>query len=271
MQRGDTTLNSPHRPRKRFGQHFLTSPETIDRIVGAVDPAADDVMIEIGPGLGAITSPLAERVAELHLIEFDRDLASRLRRQYAARGNVVVHEADALTFDFGVIAPRLRIVGNLPYNISTPLLFHLVEFSRSISDAHFMLQKEVVDRIAARPGNKRYGRLTVMLGCSLENEKLFEVPPAAFDPPPKVTSAVVRLQPLPAGSLEIDDPALFKSVVARAFSMRRKTLRNALRGMAADSDMLAADIEPSDRPEQVPVGNWVALSNRLAAASRAVN
>lgn len=225
-------------------------------------------MVEIGPGLGAITRPLAGRVAELHLVEFDRDLARRLRSEFGSQQNVTIHEADALTFDFATVGAALRIAGNLPYNISTPLLFRLLEFSGIIEDAHFMLQKEVVDRIAASPGNKQYGRLTVMLGCVMEAVKLFEVPPSAFDPPPKVTSAVVRLRPLPPGSVRIDDQQRLQALVARAFTMRRKTLRNALRGVATEADMHAAHIDPGDRPERVSVAQWVALANRLAGNGR---
>ncbi|MEJ2298539.1 MAG: 16S rRNA (adenine(1518)-N(6)/adenine(1519)-N(6))-dimethyltransferase RsmA, partial [Woeseiaceae bacterium] len=182
--------------------------------------------------------------------------------------NVTVHEADALNFDFGALGDRLRIVGNLPYNISTPLLFHLLHYRECILDMHFMLQKEVVDRLAADPGSKAYGRLGIMLGCHLDVQPLFDVPPAAFEPPPAVNSAVVRLDPLPPGSFHIDDQQGLSSLVARAFSQRRKTLRNALRDVADAEDFEAVGIDAGLRPEQVPVAGFVRLANHLAAKSR---
>jgi 16S rRNA (adenine1518-N6/adenine1519-N6)-dimethyltransferase len=178
-----------HRARKRFGQHFLSDPGIIDAIVRAVHPTADDVIVEIGPGQGAITDALARSAGHLHAVELDRDLVARLRRRYEDNPNVTVHEADALQFDFASLGDRIRVVGNLPYNISTPLLFHLLKFRSRILDMHFMLQKEVVDRMAASPGSKAYGRLGIMLGCHLNIESLFDVPREAFDPPPEVTSA----------------------------------------------------------------------------------
>ena len=177
-------MNVGHRPRKRFGQHFLTDSGVIDDIVSAIAVREDDVLVEIGPGTGAITRPLAATGAELHLVEFDRDLVASLRSDFSGDDNVHVHEADALSFDFGSLGRDLRIVGNLPYNISTPLLFHLIDFRGCIRDMHLMLQKEVVDRMCAEPGSKRYGRLTVMLGCYMEIMPVFDVPPQAFSPPP---------------------------------------------------------------------------------------
>src|SRR5210317_313177 len=194
-----------HRARKRFGQHFLTDPGIIDAIVRAVHPTEDDVIVEIGPGQAAITDALSRSTGHLHAVELDRDLVARLRRRYEDRPNVTVHEADALQFDFASLGDRIRVVGNLPYNISTPLLFHLLKFRDRIVDMHFMLQKEVVARMAAEPGSKAYGRLGIMLGCHLHVEALFDVGPNAFSPPPDVMSAVVRLDPLPPGTHQIDD------------------------------------------------------------------
>ena len=257
-----------HRARKRFGQHFLADPGVVDAIVRAISPGEDDVIVEIGPGQGAITEPLARRAGHLHLVELDRDLAARLRAQYADRENVTVHEADALRFDFGAVGDALRIVGNLPYNISTPLLFHLLRYRERIVDMHFMLQKEVVDRMAAQPGSKAYGRLGIMLGCHLRIESLFDVPPEAFDPPPEVNSAVVRLDPLPPGSFSIEDQAGLSTLVAKAFMQRRKTLRNALRNEADSADLEAVGIDPGLRPEQVSIDQYIALSNYLRRKSR---
>ena len=257
-----------HRARKRFGQHFLTDPGVIDEIVRAVSPGPDDVIVEIGPGQGAITESLAISAGHLHLVELDRDLVARLGARYADRENVTVHSADALQFDFGKLGDELRIVGNLPYNISTPLLFHLLRYRDRIIDMHFMLQKEVVDRMAAQPGSKAYGRLGIMLGCYLQIESLFEVPPESFEPPPEVTSAVVRLDPLPPGTLTIEDEFGLSTLVATAFMQRRKTLRNALRSAAESGDLEAVGIDPGLRPEQVSIEQYVALSNHLYRKSR---
>ena len=257
-----------HRARKRFGQHFLTDPGVIDAILRAINASADDVIVEIGPGQGAITRPLAETGCTLHLVELDRDLAARLRSQYADTPNVTVHEADALQFDFATIGDQFRVIGNLPYNISTPLLFHLLKFRERILDMHFMLQKEVVDRMAADPGSKAYGRLGIMLGCHLAVEALFDVPPDAFDPPPEVNSSVVRLDPLPPGTFEIRDEAALSALVAKAFMQRRKTLRNALKGEADASDFIAVDIDAGLRPEQVAITDYVRLCNHLLEKSR---
>jgi 16S rRNA (adenine1518-N6/adenine1519-N6)-dimethyltransferase len=254
---------SPQRPRKRFGQHFLTDPGVIDAIVGAVAPAPTDVVAEIGPGRGAITVPLARRAGTLHAIELDRDLAAHLERRFAQDPNVTVHQADALGFDYSQLGPRIRVVGNLPYNISTPLLFALLGHRQRIVDMHVMLQKEVVDRMAATPGSKAYGRLGIMLGCRFRIEKLFEVDRLAFDPPPEVTSGVVRLTPLPAGTYVIDDEALFGKLVATAFSQRRKTVRNALRGVVSDAQLEAAGIDPGIRPEGISIAHYVGLANAI--------
>ena len=204
-----------HRARKRFGQHFLTDPGVIDAIVRSIHATKDDVLVEIGPGQGAITAALARDSGHLHAVELDRNLVYKLERQYENNPNVTIHSADALSFDFSTLGERLRIVGNLPYNISTPLLFHLLSFRQHIVDMHFMLQKEVVDRMAAGPGSKTYGRLGIMLGCHLNIEALFDVDRGAFDPPPEVVSAVVRLDPLPPGTFDIKDEALLKTLYGR--------------------------------------------------------
>lgn len=258
-------MTAPVRARKRFGQHFLTSPQVIENIVDAIAPRAGETLVEIGPGRGAITKPLSKSGVTLHAIEFDRDLAGWLEQRFAGAANVSIVQADALRFDFASLGAGLRVVGNLPYNISTPLLFHLLEFSDSIEDLHFMLQKEVVDRMAASPGTKAYGRLTIMLGCRMTVEPLFDVPPDAFDPPPKVTSAVVRLRPRPAGEIAVADEAVLSKLVAQAFSQRRKTLRNALRAVAGPEALEAVGIDPGSRAETVPIASWAALANYLVA------
>jgi len=254
---------SPHRARKRFGQHFLTDPGVIGAIVGAVAPRDDEVIVEIGPGHGAITRSLAARASVLHAIELDRDLAASLRKEFDTDTNVTIHEADALKFDFGALGTSLRIVGNLPYNISTPLLFHLINFREHIVDLHFMLQKEVVDRMAAAPGNKTYGRLTIMLGCHFQVDALFDVDRLAFDPPPDVTSAVVRLSPLPAETYVIENEDRFAKLVARAFSQRRKTVRNSLRDVADEATLESVGIDPGLRAEAIPIADYVRLANTL--------
>ena len=255
-----------HRSRKRFGQHFLTDPGVINAILHAVHATSDDVIVEIGPGQGAITEALAATAGQLHAVELDRDLVARLRRRYESVPTVTIHSADALAFDFSSLGDRLRIVGNLPYNISTPLLFHLLNFRDRILDMHFMLQKEVVDRMAAGPGSKTYGRLGIMLGCHLNIESLFDVDRSAFDPPPEVTSAVVRLDPLPPGTFDIRDEALLKTIVTSAFMKRRKTIRNSLKDHVDAAGLEAVGIDPGLRPEQISISKYVELSNHLASA-----
>ena len=252
-----------HRPRKRFGQHFLADPGVVDAIVRHIRAGKQDVVVEIGPGKGAITDILAQQAGQLHAIELDRDLAEALRMRYAGTPSVTIHEADALTFDFADLGERLRIVGNLPYNISTPLLFHLLNFRDRILDMHFMLQKEVVDRMAAPPGTKAYGRLGIMLGCHWRIESLFDVDRESFEPPPKVTSAVVRLDPLPPGTFPVDNEASFSTLVATAFMQRRKTVRNSLKALAESSDFEAVGIDAGKRPEQLSIAQYVALANHL--------
>lgn len=257
-----------HRPRKRFGQHFLTDPGVIDAIIRAIHPTKDDVIVEIGPGQGAITDALARNAGHLHAVELDRDLVARLRRQYDGNPNVTVHEADALRFDFSALGKQIRVVGNLPYNISTPLLFHLLKYRDNILDMHFMLQKEVVARMAASPGSKAYGRLGIMLGCHLSVESLFDVDREAFAPPPDVMSAVVRLYPLPPGTYDIIDEPGLSTLVATAFMQRRKTLRNSLKKVTEPGDFDAVGIDGGVRPEQVSIADYIRLSNHLRQKSR---
>ena len=254
-----------HRARKRFGQHFLTAPEIIEQIVSAIEPRSGDVIVEIGPGRAAITDPLSILSPTLHALEFDRNLVGQLQRRFNHIDNVHIHEADALSFDYASLGNRIRLVGNLPYNISTPLLFHLLKFRDAIVDMHFMLQKEVIDRICATPGNKNFGRLTIMLGCRIEAVSLFDVPPGAFSPPPRVLSSVVRMRPLPAGTYDVRDDERLEAIVKLAFSRRRKTLRNALNGMAEPQDLDAIGLDAGQRPEQVSIDDWVALANYLSA------
>jgi 16S rRNA (adenine1518-N6/adenine1519-N6)-dimethyltransferase len=253
-----------HRPRKRFGQHFLSDPGTIDAVVQAIDPQPGDTVVEIGPGHGAITDPLARFAGHLHCIEVDRDLAAALRRRFGRLDNVTIHEADALRFDFCTLGDSLRIAGNLPYNISTPLLFHLIDKLDCITDMHFMLQKEVVDRMTAAPGSKAFGRLGIMLGCHLSVEALFDVGPQCFDPPPAVDSAVVRLLPLGSSRPIIDDEKLLGRLVATAFSQRRKTVRNALKTILDDGELRALGIDSGKRPESIPISAYVALANYVS-------
>ncbi len=260
-----------HRARKRFGQNFLVDRAVIAAIVAAIAPRPDDAMVEIGPGLAALTDPLlAAREAlpgprrPLHAVELDRDLVARLEERYTP-DRLVVHPSDALAFDFAALAAdrRLRVVGNLPYNISTPLLFHLLAIADRIVDQHFMLQKEVVARMVAAPGTSDYGRLTVMLQVAYDLESLFDVPPDAFDPPPAVTSAIVRMIPLPERAATIVDRGRFERLVAHAFSQRRKMLRKTLADHA--EAMEAVGIEPTARAEEVAPETWIALANHRSA------
>jgi len=248
---------NPHRPRKRFGQHFLHDAGVVARLLTAIRPEQNDRLIEIGPGEGALTAPLLERVRRLEVIEIDRDLAARLRTAYPAE-RLVVHEADALSFDFGQLPEGLRIVGNLPYNVSTPLLFHLAGFVDRVCDMHFMLQREVVERMVAQPSTPAYGRLSVMLQTRFRLAMLFRVAPGAFRPPPKVESAVVRLTPLePAARAAVDFERL-STLVAGAFSARRKKLKNALPLDAAG--FAALGLDPNLRPENLSPDDYVRVA-----------
>ena len=251
-----------HQARKRFGQHFLTDAGVVEAIIDAIDPHPGQALVEIGPGLGALTGPLLQRCGALTVIELDRDLAARLRRE----AGLTVVEGDVLRVDFAALAATagqpLRIVGNLPYNISTPILFHLLGAAVSVADQHFMLQKEVVDRMAATPGNKDYGRLTVMLQWRYRIEPVLAVPPEAFEPPPRVNSSVVRMVPLPQPR-DLDEARL-RTLVTVAFSQRRKLLRHTLgRWLEAEGITLPFDLQR--RAEEVPVAEYLALARATAA------
>jgi 16S rRNA (adenine1518-N6/adenine1519-N6)-dimethyltransferase len=248
-----------HRARKRFGQNFLADRQYVARIVGAVDPKPGDNIVEIGPGLAAITEGLVMGAGRIAAIEIDRDLAARLREQFTP-AHLTLHEADALTFDFTSLGRDLRIVGNLPYNISSPLLFRIASVADIVRDVHVMLQKEVVARMTALPGTADYGRLTVMLHATFRVERLFVVPAGAFRPAPKVESAVARLVPLRAQAPAIADPALFARVVQAAFMQRRKTLRNALSSLAGAEAFAAAGVDPQARGETLSVADFVRLT-----------
>ena len=253
-----------HIAKKRFGQNFLTDHTVLHDIMRVVAPQRDDAMVEIGPGLGAMTRMLIESVACLHVVELDRDLVKRLHAGFDP-ARLVVHSADALQFDFSSLpvppGQKLRVVGNLPYNISSPLLFHLAAMTPLVQDQHFMLQKEVVERMVAPPGSKTYGRLSVMLQWRYRMELMFIVPPTAFDPPPRVESAIVRMIPI-AQPLACNQQAL-EAVVLKAFSQRRKVIRNCLAGMFTEDDLRAAGIDPQLRPEAIGLTEYVALANRL--------
>jgi 16S rRNA (adenine1518-N6/adenine1519-N6)-dimethyltransferase len=237
--------SSSHRPRKRFGQHFLHDPRVLARIVEAINPAREDFIVEIGPGEGALTRPLLSRVQRIEVVELDRDLAARL-----ADERITVHQGDALEFDFGQFPRGMRLVGNLPYNISTPLLFHLARCAERVRDMHFMLQLEVVERMVASPSTPEYGRLSVALQARFQMKKLFNVAKGAFRPPPKVESALVRLVPLER-PLRVDE-----NLLRKAFSARRKTLKNALPGI----DFAALGIDPRLRPENLSAQDYARLS-----------
>jgi 16S rRNA (adenine1518-N6/adenine1519-N6)-dimethyltransferase len=255
-----------HVARKRFGQNFLTDKFVLDNIIDAIDPEKGQAMVEIGPGLAAMTALIIARMGHMHVVELDRDLVARLEKQFK-REQLTIHSGDALKFDFSQIpvpeGQKLRIVGNLPYNISSPLLFHLAEFAHLVEDQHFMLQKEVVERMVAEPGTKAYGRLSVMLQWRYDMSLLFIVPPTAFDPPPQVESAIVRMVPT-RRKLACDGPTL-EAVVLKAFSQRRKVIRNCVAGMFTEAQLVQAGIDPSLRPEAVGLEQYVALANLLKA------
>jgi 16S rRNA (adenine1518-N6/adenine1519-N6)-dimethyltransferase len=252
-----------HQPRKRFGQNFLQKQEVIDDILHVVGPRPDDLMVEIGPGLGALTTPLAKALNQLHVIELDRDIVKVLREKYEghSNSNVMIHEGDALKFDFASLGAKLRVVGNLPYNISTPLLFHLAAHIDSVSDIHAMLQKEVVERMVAAPGTSAYGRLSVALQYRFDMEKVLDVGPDAFYPRPKVESAVIRMLPRATREPAAQDEALFARVVTAAFSQRRKTLRNTLRNALEAADFEALGIDAGARAETLAVNDFVRIAN----------
>jgi 16S rRNA (adenine1518-N6/adenine1519-N6)-dimethyltransferase len=252
------------RARKRFGQHFLTDRHYLARIVAAIAPRAGDSMVEIGPGHGALTEELARVVKPLHAVEIDRDLAATLRDRFAP-DEVIVHEGDVLDFDFAKLGENLRVVGNLPYNISTPILFRIAEIAERVRDATFMLQKEVVERMVAMPDTPDYGRLSVMLQYRFAMAVALRVPPGAFTPPPKVDSAVVRMEPLPASRPRARDEALFARVVVAAFSQRRKTLRNATRALLEPGHFQQAGVDSGRRGETLSVAEYIGLADAAAA------
>jgi 16S rRNA (adenine1518-N6/adenine1519-N6)-dimethyltransferase len=252
--------------RKRFGQNFLVDEGVIDTIVAAIAPGAGDSLVEIGPGRGALTLPLLQRAGRLDVVEIDRDLIEPLRTQaLIAGGELVIHNCDALRFQLDSLAVHapLRVVGNLPYNISTPLIFRLLEQADLIADMHFMLQREVVERLTATPGGGEWGRLAIMVQQRCRCEALFEVPPEAFRPAPKVHSAVVRLTPHQEPVVDVGDQALFARLVRQLFAQRRKTIRNNLRGWCDDETLAAAAIDPGDRPERLTMEQMATLSRRL--------
>ncbi|KRG84264.1 ribosomal RNA small subunit methyltransferase A [Stenotrophomonas daejeonensis] len=253
--------------KKQLGQHFLADAHYVEKIVLAVNPKPGERLVEIGPGQGAITFPLLRRHPQLTVIEFDRDLIAPLTAAAAPLGELSIVHRDVLQVDFTELAAggRIRLVGNLPYNISSPILFHALDHAAAISDMTFMLQKEVVDRMAAAPGSKVYGRLSVMLQAWCEVTALFVVPPGAFRPPPKVDSAVVRLVPRDPATVGIIDPKHFADVVRAAFGQRRKTLRNALNGVVDEAGFAAAGVRSDARAEQLQVADFIALANATAA------
>lgn len=255
-----------HAARKRFGQHFLHDKHIIQRLVDVIAPKPGQHFIEIGPGQGALTLPILKMVGKLDAIEIDRDLIPHLKICCANKGNIIIHAIDALEFNFSQWAEAgrsLRIIGNLPYNISTPLIFHLLTYSQFILDMHFMLQKEVVERIAAKPGDDAYGRLSVMVQYHCNTAALFDVPPAAFYPPPQVDSKIIRLIPHKEALYAAKDYDHFTTIVREAFSHRRKTLRNSLKAMMTDEKWKKVDIDSQMRPEQLGVDDYIKISNCL--------
>ncbi len=263
-----STEHGGHRARKRFGQHFLADASVVHAIVDAIDPREGDLLVEIGPGLAALTRALLERIAHLHAVEIDRDLAARLRSRYAPQ-RLTLHEADALRFDFAAIAAaagqRLRIVGNLPYNVSSPLLVRLLQFRAQVRDQHFMLQREVVERIVARPASRDFGRLSVLLQAFYEVEHLFDVAPQAFDPPPKVDSSVVRMR-VRADRIA-RDPAPLQQVLAAAFAQRRKMIRSTLLPWLEARGAARPPLDPTLRPEQIDVCTWLSIADGYSSST----
>jgi len=249
-----------HKAKKQFGQNFLVDQTVIADIVRCIRPQPNDNMVEIGPGLGALTRPLLQHLHKLHVVEIDRDIIARLKTDYP-QDTIVIHEGDALQFDFATLDAPLRIVGNLPYNISSPLLFHFAAFAARITDMHFMLQNEVVERMVAAPSTPQYGRLSVMLQYRFEMEKLLDVPPQSFRPAPKVDSAIVRMIPLPGEKITVNNEALFARIVADAFGQRRKTLRNTLKAWLAEADFAQLGINAQLRAENLGVAEFTRIAN----------
>jgi 16S rRNA (adenine1518-N6/adenine1519-N6)-dimethyltransferase len=261
-----------HKAKKRFGQNFLHDQGVIERIVRAINPKPNQNLVEIGPGLGALTTHVLPKAESLNVVELDRDVIPKLEYACTGLGSLNIFQHDAMKFDFGELyseqAGKIRVFGNLPYNVSTPLMFHLFSVIDRIQDMHFMLQKEVVERLAAQPNTKAYGRLTVMAQYYCQVEFLFVVKPGAFNPAPKVDSAIVRLKPRTTNELAQCDPQLLKHISTAAFSKRRKTLRNALKDMVSTELMEAANIDPGRRPETLSVAEFVHLTNLVAEQSQ---
>lgn len=251
-----------HKARKRFGQNFLVDERIIGEIISAIHPEAEDNMAEIGPGLGALTRPLLKILNHLHVVEIDRDIIARLEHDYP-KNKLVIHAGDALKFDFGTLTAPLRIVGNLPYNISSPLLFHFASYAGRIRDMHFMLQNEVVERMVSEPSTPAYGRLSVMLQYRFQMEKLLDVPPESFRPAPKVNSAIVRMIPSPANEILVHNEKLFAAIVRTAFGQRRKTLRNTLRNYLNEDDFEKLGINAQLRAENLAVTEFTRVANYL--------
>jgi len=251
-----------HRPRKRFGQHFLADPSVVDAIAAAVNPMPQDVFVEIGPGEGVLTARMLAAVDHLHAIEIDRDLVARLRRSYR-EAQLTLIEGDALAFDFSTLPAKLRVIGNLPYNISTELMFHLCDFAGRFVDMHFMLQKEVVERMAAKPSTPEYGRLSIMTQYWFAVSPLFTVPPEAFRPPPKVESMIVRLTPRTPDTRAGTDVEQLRKIVTAAFSKRRKTLKNSLAGLISESELTQLGLHPADRAENLSLDDYLLLCRHL--------
>lgn len=252
-----------HIAKKRFGQNFLTDQGIIASLINEISPKPEDLMVEIGPGLGALTKPLLQKLKLLHVVEVDRDIISWMQKEYVNFG-IEIHIADALKFDFSSLGTNIRVVGNLPYNISTPILFHLLDNVSHIADMHFMLQKEVVERMVAEPSTPAYGRLSVMLQYRLHMDYLLTVPPEAFDPAPKVESAFVRCVPHNTLPYIAKNETLFGQVVLAAFGQRRKTLRNTLKGLLDDDGFTSLDIDSQLRAENLHVADFVRITNHLA-------
>jgi len=254
-----------HWPRKRFAQNFLHDQQVIDRIIASIAPQSTDLLLEIGPGQAALTKPLIASAAELHVLEIDRDLVAQLEKKFAHISNITIHSCDALQVDFSEISGGrpFRLIGNLPYNISTPLIFHLLRWHELVTDMHFMLQKEVVDRMASGPGSKAYGRLSVMTQFRCSITPLFDVQPESFSPSPRVCSSVVRFQPLRAPPFKLGSDKSLEQVVAAAFSQRRKTLRNSLRKLFSAEQILATGIDPGQRAEQLSLSQFATLARAL--------
>jgi 16S rRNA (adenine1518-N6/adenine1519-N6)-dimethyltransferase len=255
-----------HKAKKKFGQNFLVDEQIIVDIISAIRPESADNMVEIGPGLGALTRPLLKKLNHLHVVEIDRDILARLKQDYPqdnAKSKLTIHAGDALAFDLTTLPAPLRIVGNLPYNISSPLLFHFAAYAERIRDMHFMLQNEVVERMVAEPSTPAYGRLSVMLQYRFHMEKLLDVPPESFRPEPKVDSAIVRMIPLPASEIAVRNEKLFAAIVRTAFGQRRKTLRNTLRGYLNEMDFEKLGINPQLRAENLAVADFIMVANYL--------